>query len=227
MFETFLVMMSLAAASGCFWAYWSLQKAEKRISENEETVRAKAILVGELADEIVMASQYLYEAMDSCLARIESVDPSLNELVVPPLSEAQATSSLSPKLVVPPMSEPELASGQSKLVVPPLPEAQTMSLAPEPVEHQSSESVSNLTVEPLAGPSFSDELKLAAESEGESMSAFDIPAVSASGNDSLTPDGPGADAADLVERARRMGMGVEELRLQLRFQDNQAGAGAD
>jgi hypothetical protein len=68
-----LVLVALAAAFFCAWSAWQIQQSEARIKAQEASIREKAILVGELADEISLASSYLYEAMDRHLLEIEKL----------------------------------------------------------------------------------------------------------------------------------------------------------
>lgn len=72
MYEPLLVLVALAAAFFCAWNVWQIQQSEARIKAQEASIREKAILVGELADELSLASGYLYEAMDRHLLKIES-----------------------------------------------------------------------------------------------------------------------------------------------------------
>lgn len=71
MYEPLLVLIALVAAFFCAWSFWQMQQSEARIKAQEATIREKAILVGELADELSMASSYLYEAMDRHLVEME------------------------------------------------------------------------------------------------------------------------------------------------------------
>jgi hypothetical protein len=68
---TLLTILVLAATGGCVWFYWQVQQAEARIKMQEAQIREQSLLVGELADQLSMASQYLYEAMDQSLLELE------------------------------------------------------------------------------------------------------------------------------------------------------------
>ncbi len=167
--STFLLtLLALIAAALCGWFYWQIQQSEARMKQREEQVRAQAVLVGELADEISMASQYLYEAMDRCLAQVESI---------PPTTVAQSK----PAVLQERENLPRRAPAKSQREPDPLPGV-------EERDWWNEEAIQIRPVEPTYHPHF-QALEMATQ---------------------------GIDTTDI---ARHTGLGVEELRLLLRFQE--------
>lgn len=164
-----LTLFALAATGLCGWFYWQIQQAEQRLQQQESQIREQAVLVGELADEISMASQYLYEAMDRCLVEIES-HAVRAEAAQPLMHEAP------PSL---PMHEGTIPSP-----------AEETNGGPDDDTHTSG-------------------LEYAESSYHPHFQALEM----------------ALQGLDPVEIARRTGLGVEELRLLLRFQEELSVAG--
>lgn len=157
--------LALVAATFCGWFYWQIQRMEERLKQREAQVNAQATLVGELADEISMASDYLYEAMDRCLARMESLRPVVER------SEEQT------------MHHQEQPVTNSAPTIEPEPDMEEQEWWTEEMEIEH-----RRPVEPTYHPHFQ-----ALEMANQGMEPMDI--------------------------ARHTGLGVEELRLLLRFQE--------
>lgn len=180
MYEPLLVLVALAAAFFCAWSSWQLQQSEARIKVQEAEIREKAILVGELADEISMASSYLYEAMDRHLVEIEKQRQELLEI--------KASAVATPGEVV--------------------------NTAPTPAEIP-------MVDEPAVDESYGWFF-----AEDEAVSSPDPVAESAVTYDPhFQALALAAQGMDLVEIARHTNLGVEELRLFLRFQQELTVAG--
>ncbi len=80
MYELLLSLFALIATVFSVWLYWQVQQSEARITQKDAEIRDQAQIVGELADEISMASTYLYEAMDRFLADVEPKIQAAQEL---------------------------------------------------------------------------------------------------------------------------------------------------
>lgn len=91
MIELLLTLLAFVATAICVGLYWQVQKNEARVARQAAEVREQALVVGELADEISMASTYLYEAMDRFLGDVET--------------QLQAARELTPPIVHPPIGE--------------------------------------------------------------------------------------------------------------------------
>lgn len=176
MYETLLVLVALAAAFFCAWSAWQTQQSEARIAAQEAAIREKAILVGELADELSMASSYLYEAMDRHLAEIENQRQQWIEIKA-------AVARLEERAAAP---------------------------APIPAEDTSSP-------DETYGWIFGEE-----ENDNSANTSAEADATY---NPHLHALALAAQGADLVEIARHTDLGVEELRLFLRFQQEMSVAG--
>lgn len=170
-----LTILVIALTGGCAWFYWQIQQAEARIKVQEATIREQSLLVGELADQISMASQYLYEAMDQNLAEMESRRRDLARSVTPAASRATQIDDASP-------------SSEVAGAVPAACEAEA------PTDLQ-----------PAAGSAAATAGELGQTERGYHPH-FQALALSSQG---IEP----------VEIARRTGLGVEELRLLMRFRE--------
>jgi hypothetical protein len=80
MIELLLTLLAFVATAICVGLYWQVQKNEARVARQAAEVREQALVVGELADEISMASTYLYEAMDRFLGDVETQLQAAREL---------------------------------------------------------------------------------------------------------------------------------------------------
>ncbi len=202
MIEILALTISVIAAVGTAWMYWQVQRTEQRLQEVEARLHEKMELVNELADELVMASRYLYDAMDRCVARIDGLDARLLALRAPEASSEEADGAQDDA----PQEEISTA-----------PQATTEEEAPEDSPQEAP------VLEPSATWSAApdDEPAPSTASPGEEAP----PAPDAH----PVPEPPplsvharalayAAQGDDLVEIARRTGLGVEELRLLLRFQ---------
>ncbi|RMH46838.1 MAG: hypothetical protein D6694_03000 [Gammaproteobacteria bacterium] len=110
MYSIAFLILIITATITCLWAYWQVQKVEQRLAEQEAVMQDRQRQVGELIDEIVMASRYLYEEMDKCLSRLEAsptrpegsdlgrVDLSITEEIEPESSAPDAASIDAPHL---------------------------------------------------------------------------------------------------------------------------------
>lgn len=170
MYEILLIGIALASVIGCGWMYWRIQQLEIRLQEQESSMREKTVLVGELVDEMVAASQYLYEEMDRCLSRLEENRP------LQPAALASDEHLPSPVNVEQPSGEPTVAKAADEG-------------APSPV--------------------------------GDPLSSQGMPPLSPY----LQAQKLAAEGMDLVEIARHTDIGLEELRLVLRFQGELAAGG--
>ena len=171
-----LTILVMALTGGCAWFYWQIQQAEARMKAQEATIREQSLLVGELADQISMASQYLYEAMDQNLAEMESRRRKLVQSAPPAESKAA-----------------QIDAGSSSDVagaVPATDEAGAPTDLPAPPATESAAATAGEQGQPERGyhPHFQ----------------------------ALTLSAQGIEP---VEIARRTGLGVEELRLLMRFQE--------
>lgn len=90
MLEPLLIAVMLLAAAGCGWSYVQMQRSDARRTESDAALRDSARLMGELADELSAAGQYLYDAMDECNAKIDGFERKWAERITL-LEAAQAT----------------------------------------------------------------------------------------------------------------------------------------
>jgi hypothetical protein len=112
MLEPLLIAVMLLAAAGCGWSYLQMQRSDARRAESDAELRDSTRLVGELADELSAAGQYLYDAMDECSAKIDAFERKWAERMA--LLDAPAPSPL-----------PSLSAGQ------PLPQPASPALVTE------------------------------------------------------------------------------------------------
>ncbi|MCB0112623.1 MAG: hypothetical protein R2873_33860 [Caldilineaceae bacterium] len=197
MIEILLMFLAFIAAAICIGLYWQVQKSEARVAKQAAEVREQALVVGELADEITQASTYLYEAMDRFLVEVETQVKSVDALVASSALVATAksedkTAEAAPQAASPVNDVEEDDPAWWEMIE--LEETSDTASAPE--SHES---------EPVSEP------------EPESESGAEVEA---------TPYHPhfqalalAAEGKDLVEIARQTGLGVEELRLLLQFQN--------
>lgn len=180
MIELLLTLLAFVATAICVGLYWQVQKNEARVARQAAEVREQALVVGELADEISMASTYLYEAMDRFLGDVET--------------QLQAVRELTPPIPAP---SPVRTSVEEKAIT--APEPTPIVVEEEPAWWE------------LLEADETPEITMSAESKPEPTPApyhphFQALALAAEGK-------------DLVEIARQTGIGVEELRLLLHFQE--------
>ncbi|GEM_PF-4260547 len=202
MIEILALTISVIAAVGTAWMYWQVQRTEQRLQEVEARLHEKMELVNELADELVMASRYLYDAMDRCVARIDGLDAGV----------------LSPGAEETPTEEVDRAPADAAPAeLPASPQATPEEDVPEDPRQEAP------ALEPSAsGPAVDEHAPALSPvpSEADTSGAPHVHPV---------PEPPplsvharalayAAQGDDLVEIARRTGLGVEELRLLLRFQ---------
>jgi len=70
--DTFLlVAIAIVAAAMAGWFYWQTQKTEQRIAEVTARLAEQGALVGEMVDEVLVASQHLYREMDRWQAQMD------------------------------------------------------------------------------------------------------------------------------------------------------------
>ncbi len=203
MIEILALTISMIAAVGTAWMYWQVQRTEQRLQEVEARLHEKMELVNELADELVMASRYLYDAMDRCVARIDGLDAGMQALRAAETLSAKADPAAIDAAPAEPPASPQAASEEevsedSRQEAPASELPGTGPAADEPYEP------APVTAPPEADTSPDPELHPVPEPPPLSVHARAL-AYAAQGD-------------DLVEIARRTGLGVEELRLLLRFQ---------
>jgi hypothetical protein len=180
MIELLLTLLAFVATAICVGLYWQVQKSEARVARQAAEVREQALVVGELADEISMASTYLYEAMDRFLGDVETQLQAARELTPPVPSPSSVRTSVEEKAAATPEPTPMVAEEEPawwELLEED--EAPDITVVPEPKPEAT----------PVPYHPHYQALALAAEGK------------------------------DLVEIARQTGLGVEELRLLLHFQD--------
>lgn len=188
MYSWFLVVIALVTVAIALWALWSIQQTQNRIATTEAEMRDKEAIVGALADELVMASQYLYEAMDNCLQKIEHFQAG----EAPPLAGTASADG-------PAQQQPEGHAVHSA-------QAATPPTASNPETQISGEGAApHADVTPMEDIS----THCLAEEEDSYESHFQALALAAEG---IEP----------VDIARRTGIGIEELRLLMRFQEEMA-----
>lgn len=188
MTEILLMLLAFLATAICVGLYWQVQKSESRIAQQAATVREQALVVGELADEISMASTYLYEAMDRFLVDIEAQVESVRDLSTA-VAEAAASAAMLPAVDPSAVTQPEPTTEEDPAwwEITELHDVALEAPTPEPPTVPTPAAVTY--------PPHFQALTLAAEGK------------------------------DLVEIARQTGLGVEELRLLLHFQDELSIAG--
>lgn len=211
MYMTFLTLLLLAAVISTIWVYWRVQRIEQHLVQQEASMRDKAREVAELADEILMASEYLYREMDRCLERIEESAPQLQRQVesneeaevgvADPHPSAARREQGAVTLAAPSAAEELALEEQDAAEDAPIP-------APEP-EDQGEVAVSlpNLMeMTPDAGGSVGVSDDDPASEEAPLDAHFQALELAAQGVDAL-------------EIARQTGLGTEELRLLLHFRE--------
>lgn len=111
--DTFLLVAIVTVATAMAgWFYWQTQKTEQRIAEIAARLAEQNALVGEMVDEVIVASQQLYHEMDRWqavvdeellqrslqVARPQADLPHLDEEEDTPALPAQAEADYSPHL---------------------------------------------------------------------------------------------------------------------------------
>lgn len=186
MIEFLLMLLAFVATAICVGLYWQVQKSEARVAQQAAEVREQAMVVGELADEITVASTYLYEAMDRFLVDVEA--------------QIQAARELTP--VAPAPTETASESDNNAGVEDDSP-ADAIALEDDPAWWEVidlDETPNNML---MPHPEAEAEAEVAPAPYHPHFHALAL----------------AAEGQDLVEIARQTGVGVEELRLLLHFQD--------
>lgn len=199
MIEILALVVSVLAALGAAWMYWQVQQMERRIQEKEARLGEKVALVNELADELVIASRYLYDAMDRCIARIDALEnQALAVRKEDPSAETQATTASAQDSLSQEMPAPPSAAADAEPALPPDSSAPVDAVV-----------TLQATDEPEPAPPISTREATRTETPAAPWPPLSVHAQALA---------YAAQGEDLVEIARKTGLGVEELRLLLHFQ---------
>lgn len=194
------VLMMFVVAAATAWFYWQSQKAEERMTATAAQLADQATLIGEMVDEVCAASQHLYAEMDRWQALVDGVALHTGAEQTAPGENSQVGLP-----VAPPVAQPrQVVSADTRAVradsSPLHGAAQTdrQATAPGPATDFVAETAA--ATEPDAEP-------VALKNESPAYSPY-LHALK------LAQDG-----VPRVEIARQTGIGTEELRLLLRFQE--------
>ncbi|RME66347.1 MAG: hypothetical protein D6790_00375 [Caldilineae bacterium] len=207
MYIPFLTLLLLAAVISTVWVYWRVQGIEQHLVQQEASMRDKAREMAELADEILMASEYLYREMDRCLERIE--EPVL-QVRRPVESHGEAEAS-----VENPQSPPTLPAQDAPGPTSSLPAEESSLAEQDKDEHTATPAHATKVQEDSAAPlpNLMEVAPTAHVSDDEPEAAE--PPLDAHFQ-ALELASQGVDA---LEIARQTGLGTEELRLLLHFRE--------
>jgi hypothetical protein len=197
-----LTFVLLSCALGGGWLYWQLRQVQGRLERQDALMAERMEQVNEVVDEIVMAAHYLYEQMDRHLLRMEEAQS--RSPAPQPSAPVRARAGLEPAVT------PNSRSGNGSRPAPP----QKPPASPAPARQQ---------VQPREAPGPAQvagggvqKTSRAAAATAASAGAGSDPGVTAAAYGRALE--LAANGSNLVEVARNMGIGSEELRLLLRFQ---------
>ncbi len=194
-----LLLMSLLGLAGCALLYWQSHKAYYAIAEMDRDITERARIICEIIDEMTMSYQYMNREMDRCLARLEqgaSITGNVHE------TAPEDRYSLSELPISPPSSLDAMPNDKDSAGN----HAQDPNNTQIPPQRSECRIPSDALVSPV--PETYDR-----ESDGTVINSNEP-----NFDSYLRAIQSAAQGADLVEVARKRNLGVEELRLLLRFQ---------